>query len=69
MEAKLQLLKVTELKELLQAAELPVSGNKADLIKRLLENPEATKSLQSYVCPFLTCPANRLLQRRPRRPR
>lgn len=49
MEAKLQSLKVPELKELLQAAELPVSGNKADLIKRLLENPQATASLEMYV--------------------
>ncbi|WFD18533.1 hypothetical protein MCAP1_000737 [Malassezia caprae] len=47
MEAQLQSLKVPELKELLQAADLPVSGNKADLIKRLLENPKATASLES----------------------
>lgn len=47
MEAKLQSYKVAELKELLQAADLSTSGNKPDLIKRLLENPEATKSLES----------------------
>lgn len=47
MEAKLQSYKVAELKELLQAANLSTSGNKPDLIKRLLENPEATKSLKS----------------------
>ncbi len=45
MDAKLQALKVPELKALLQAASLPVSGNKADLIARLLENPSATASL------------------------
>lgn len=45
MEAKLQALKVPELKKLLQDANLPVSGAKAELIKRLLEAPEATSSL------------------------
>lgn len=45
MEAHLQSLKVPELKALLQGASLPVSGNKADLIKRLLENPEVTASV------------------------
>lgn len=45
MEAKLQSLKVAELKDLLQSASLPVTGNKPDLIKRLLENPEAAKSV------------------------
>lgn len=49
MEAKLQSLKVAELKELLQAGSLPVTGNKADLVRRLLEHPEATQSLQRYV--------------------
>ncbi|WFD04657.1 hypothetical protein MOBT1_003371 [Malassezia obtusa] len=47
MEAKLQSLKVPELKELLQNASLPLTGNKPDLIKRLLENPSATASLGS----------------------
>ena len=47
MESRLQALKVPELKHLLQAAHLPVSGNKADLIARLLENPAATASLDS----------------------
>lgn len=41
MESHLQSLKVPELKQLLQAASLPVSGNKAELVKRLLENPAA----------------------------
>ncbi|SAM81684.1 uncharacterized protein UBRO_03209 [Ustilago bromivora] len=45
MESKLQSLKVTELKQLLTAAGLAVSGNKPDLIQRLLENPQATASL------------------------
>lgn len=45
MESKLQALKVVDLKKLLQDANLPVSGAKADLVKRLLENPEATSSL------------------------
>ena len=49
MEAKLQTYKVAELKELLSRADLSTSGNKPDLIKRLLENPEATKSLESSV--------------------
>jgi len=63
MEAKLQSLKVPELKELLQTADLPVSGNKADLIKRLLENPKATASLETYVDILLT---TQLGQRRTR---
>lgn len=46
MEAKLQSLKVPELKELLQKAHLSAAGNKPDLIKRLLENPQATESLR-----------------------
>ena len=46
MEAKLQALKVAELKELLHSAQLPTSGNKPDLVKRLLENPDATQTLQ-----------------------
>jgi SAP domain-containing ribonucleoprotein len=45
METKLQALKVTDLKKLLQDANLPVSGAKAELVKRLLENPTATTSL------------------------
>lgn len=45
MEAQLQGLKVSQLKQLLQAASLPHSGNKADLVLRLLENPQATASL------------------------
>lgn len=45
MEAKLQALKVPELKKLLQDANLPVSGTKAELIKRLLESPDATSGL------------------------
>lgn len=45
MESKLQALKVPDLKKLLQDANLPVSGTKAELIKRLLENPTATSSL------------------------
>lgn len=47
MEAKLQSLRVPELKELLQKADLATAGNKPDLIKRLLENPSATASLES----------------------
>ncbi|PKI82308.1 hypothetical protein MVES_003787 [Malassezia vespertilionis] len=47
MEAKLQSLRVPELKELLQAASLPTTGNKPDLLKRLLENSAATESLES----------------------
>ncbi|WFD32033.1 hypothetical protein MSPP1_003075 [Malassezia sp. CBS 17886] len=46
MEAQLQSLKVAELKDLLIAASLPVTGNKPDLVKRLLEHPEATKKLE-----------------------
>jgi len=49
MEAKLQTYKVAELKDLLLRANLSTSGNKPDLIKRLLENPEATKSLEASV--------------------
>lgn len=49
MEAQLQSLKVPELKDLLQKASLPITGNKPDLIKRLLENPAATASLGGYV--------------------
>lgn len=45
MESKLASLKVADLKQLLTAAGLPVSGNKPDLIQRLLENPAATASL------------------------
>lgn len=45
MEAKLQALKVPELKKLLQDANLTISGTKAELIKRLLESPDATASL------------------------
>lgn len=45
MESKLQALKVPDLKKLLQDANLPVSGTKAELIKRLLEHPTATSSL------------------------
>uniref|UniRef100_V5ET55 SAP domain-containing protein n=1 Tax=Kalmanozyma brasiliensis (strain GHG001) TaxID=1365824 RepID=V5ET55_KALBG len=45
MESKLQSLKVAELKALLTTAGLGVSGNKPDLIARLLENPSATASL------------------------
>lgn len=45
MESKLQSLKVAELKALLTSAGLAVSGNKPDLIQRLLENPAATASL------------------------
>ncbi|GAC93017.1 predicted RNA binding protein [Pseudozyma hubeiensis SY62] len=45
MESKLQSLKVAELKSLLTSAGLAVSGNKPDLIQRLLENPGATASL------------------------
>nr|CDI53009.1 sap domain-containing protein [Melanopsichium pennsylvanicum 4] len=45
MESKLSSLKVPELKQLLTAAGLPISGNKPDLIQRLLENPQATTSL------------------------
>ena len=45
MEAKLQSLKVPELKALLTAAGLSVSGNKPDLIQRLVDNPAATASL------------------------
>ena len=59
MEAKLQSLKVPELKELLQAADLPVSGNKAELIKRLLENPKSTASLETYVHVSLTMQLDR----------
>ncbi|WFD44808.1 Box C/D snoRNA accumulation [Malassezia psittaci] len=47
MESKLQSLKVPELKELLTKASLPITGNKPDLIQRLLENPSATTSLTS----------------------
>lgn len=46
MESKLQSLKVAELKTLLTNASLPVSGVKADLIARLLENPSAIQHLQ-----------------------
>jgi SAP domain-containing ribonucleoprotein len=46
MESKLQALKVTDLKKLLQDANLPVSGAKAELVKRLLENPAATSSME-----------------------
>lgn len=46
MEAKLQSLRVPELKELLQKASLPTNGYKPDLIKRLLENPSAVESLK-----------------------
>lgn len=49
MEAKLQSLKVPELKELLQNAALAVTGNKPDLIKRLIENPSAAASILTYV--------------------
>ncbi|PWN34190.1 uncharacterized protein FA14DRAFT_191266 [Meira miltonrushii] len=45
MEAQLQALKVVDLKKLLGDAALPQSGTKAELIKRLLENPSATASL------------------------
>lgn len=45
MEAKLQTLKVADLKKLLQDAKLPVSGAKAELVKRLMENPEAAASV------------------------
>lgn len=45
MEAHLQSLKVPELKALLSKASLAVSGNKADLVKRLLENPSVTEGL------------------------
>lgn len=45
METKLQALRVTDLKALLTSAGLSVSGNKPDLIQRLLENPSATASL------------------------
>lgn len=45
MEAKLQALKVPELKALLQKASLPTSGNKADLVQRLVENPAAAASV------------------------
>ncbi|WFD36419.1 hypothetical protein MCUN1_003298 [Malassezia cuniculi] len=45
MESKLQSLRVPELKELLQKADLATTGNKPDLIKRLLENPSAIESL------------------------
>lgn len=45
MEAKLQALKVPELKALLTTANLSTTGVKADLIARLLENPQATASL------------------------
>ena len=45
MESKLQALKVTDLKKLLQDANLPVSGTKAELIKRLIENPSAAASV------------------------
>lgn len=45
MEAKLQALKVPELKALLTQANLATTGVKADLIARLLENPQATASL------------------------
>ena len=51
MEAKLQSLKVPELKDLLTKASLPVTGNKPDLIKRLLENPSATSSLGDAEAP------------------
>ncbi|CAO1620568.1 unnamed protein product [Jaminaea pallidilutea] len=46
MESHLQSLKVPELKQLLTAHSLPLSGNKPDLIQRLLENPEATSGIQ-----------------------
>lgn len=45
MEAQLQALKVVDLKKLLGDAALPQSGTKAELIKRLLENPSAISSL------------------------
>lgn len=45
MESKLQSLKVPELKAVLTKASLPATGVKADLIKRLLENPTATAHL------------------------
>ena len=45
MEARLESMKVPELKQLLSAAGLTVSGVKADLVKRLLENPAATAGL------------------------
>ena len=45
MEATLSALKVTELKALLQQAQLPATGNKADLVARLLQHPQATSSL------------------------
>lgn len=45
MEAQLQALKVVDLKKLLGDASLPQSGTKAELIKRLLENPTAIASL------------------------
>lgn len=45
MEAKLQSLKVPELKALLTQASLPATGVKADLIARLVANPQATASL------------------------
>lgn len=45
MESQLQALKVVDLKKLLGDSALPQSGTKAELIKRLLENPSATASL------------------------
>lgn len=41
MEAYLQSLKVTDLKQLLKAASLPTTGVKQTFVERLLENPEA----------------------------
>jgi len=49
MEAKLQSLKVPELKELLHGAGLAVTGNKPDLIKRALENPQVLEKVEGYV--------------------
>lgn len=45
MESKLQALKVTELKKVLQDHSLPTSGNKAELIQRILADETALASV------------------------
>lgn len=44
MERKLQALKVPELKKVLQDHNLPTTGNKAELIQRIIADPAAAQS-------------------------
>lgn len=47
-------LKVPELKKLLQEKQLPVTGNKADLIARLQEHDKAKEAPNSTAAPGLS---------------